>query len=241
MMESNMMESVNKETCEKNDETEHTLKEKIVELITEHLTSKEKLPPEKELMQRFGVSRTSLREALSAFEASGIIVSRQGSGRFVQIPDMSKQIVDTWSIILHSKPSMLLELLEIRSMLEINSLPKAMERVNTEQLQYLGLQVEAMKAKAAVGEPFVTEDRQFHKTLFESTNNLFLEQLLTTFWDIFERSEVNKKHEDLMDVALQHEKMLEAFAKQDLPLLTNLFQEQFSDARYQIMRSLINA
>lgn len=226
---------------EKKETSDITLKEKIVELITEHLISKEKLPPEKELMQRFGVSRTSLRETLSAFESSGIIVSRQGSGRYVQIPDVSKQIVDTWSIVLQSKPSMLLELLEIRSMLEINSLPKAMERISTEQLQYLGLQVETMKEKAAMGEPFVTEDRQFHKTLFASTNNLFLEQLLTTFWDLFEKSETNKRHEDLEKVALQHEKMLEAFAKQDLPLLSNLFQEQFSDARYQIMKSLIRS
>jgi len=219
----------------------HSLKEMIIGLIIEHLDTEEKLPPEKELMRRFGVSRTTLREALSAFESNGIIVSRQGSGRYVQIPNISKQIVDTWSIVIQSKPSMLLELLEIRSILEINSLPKAMERINTDQLQYLGLQVEIMKSKAAKGEPFVKEDRQFHKTLFTSTNNIFLEQLLTTFWDLFEESEINKKHNDLMEVAFQHEKMLEAFAKQDLPLLSQLFQEQFSDARYQIMKSLVNS
>lgn len=217
-----------------------TLKEQIAELIVKHLQTDEKLPPEKDLMDMFGVSRTALREALSSYESSGIIVSKQGSGRYVQIPDVSKQIVDTWSIILHTKPSLLLELLEIRSILEINSLPKAMERISTDQLQYLGMQVALMKEKASRGEPFIENDRLFHKTLFESTNNIFLEQLLTTFWDLFESSDINKQHEDLIMVALQHEKMLKAFAKQDLPLLTELFQEQFNDARYRIMIALVS-
>ena len=215
------------------------LKEKMVDLIIEHLDSGEKLPSEKEMMEQFDVSRTTLREVLSAYVANGIIVSKQGSGYYVQTPNISKQIMETWFILLHKNPSLLLDLLEIRSILEIHSLPKAIERITTEQLQYLGLQVERMKAHAYQGESFVTEDRQFHTTLFASTNNIFIEQLLTTFWDLFEKTETNKQHDNLVEAALQHEKILKAFAKRDLPLLTELMQEQFNDSRYQIMCSLM--
>ncbi|MCI8506220.1 MAG: FadR family transcriptional regulator [Lachnospiraceae bacterium] len=217
-----------------------TLKEGIVELIIKHLKSGEKLPSEKEMMQAFNVSRTSLREVLSAYEANGILESRQGSGYYVQTPNISKQILNTWSILLHATPNLFLDLLEIRRILEIHSLPRAIERIRTEQLQHLSQQVEAMKAKAQRGEAFVAEDRQFHRILFESTNNVFLEQLLTTFWDLFEQFEVYKQHDNLIEVAGQHEKILKAFAKQDLSLLDELFQEQFNDSRYQVMKSLLN-
>lgn len=217
-----------------------TLKENLTDLVVEHLNSGEKLPSEKEMMQTYNVSRTTLREVLSGFEANGIIASIQGSGYYVQTPNVSNQMVDTWGILLRNNPALLLDLLEIRKMLEINSLPKALERINTSQLQHLSQQVEIMRMKAQRGESFAAEDREFHQTLIESTNNVFLEQLLTTFWDLFEKNGHNKPHEDLVEVALQHEAILKAFAKQDLPLLNELFEEQFKDSRYQIMRSLMN-
>ena len=44
----------------------------------------EKIPTESALVERFGVSRTVVREALSRLRTLGLIVSRQGSGAFVQ-------------------------------------------------------------------------------------------------------------------------------------------------------------
>lgn len=214
------------------------LEDKIIDIITERLQSGEKFPTETQLAKSFGVSRTALRETLSQFEASGMIVSQQGSGRYVQIPDVSVQIADTWRIILRAKPDMLLDFLEIRSMLEICSLGKAIERADIAQLQHMGLQVRAMKKKAARGEAFVHEDREFHKTMFESTGNIMLEQLLTAFWDLFETSPLNKQHSDLVEVANKHERMLEAFTRKDLSLLENLMNDQFADARYRIVVSL---
>ena len=93
--------------CSKQTNAE-TLKESIVELIIKHLKSGEKLPSEKEMMQAFNVSRTSLREVLSAYEANGILESRQGSGYYVQTPNISKQILNTWSILLHATPNLFL-------------------------------------------------------------------------------------------------------------------------------------
>jgi len=216
----------------------NVLEDRIIDMITERLQSGEKFPTETQLAKDLGVSRTALRETLSPFEASGIIVSKQGSGRYVQLPDVSVQIVDSWRILLRAKPDMLLSFLEIRSMLEISSLGKAIERADAAQLQHMGLQVRIMKKKAARGEAFVHEDREFHKTLFISTGNIMLEQLLTAFWDLFESSPLNKQHSDLVEVADKHERMLEAFTRKDLSQLENLMNDQFADARYRIVVAL---
>lgn len=215
-----------------------SLENALIDIITECLKTGEKFPTEAQLEKELGVSRTALRETLSSFEASGMIKSRQGSGRCVQIPDVSVQIVDTWRILLHVKPDMLLDFLEIRSMLEIGSLGKAMERADAAQLKHMDEQVRLMKDKAACGEAFVQEDREFHKILFLSTGNTMLEQLLTAFWDLFELSPLNKQHSNLVEVAEKHGRMLEAFARKDLALMESLMKDLFADARYRIVVAL---
>jgi GntR family transcriptional repressor for pyruvate dehydrogenase complex len=220
---------------------EKSLKEKIMDIITICLQGGSKFPSEAQLAKKFCVSRTSLREVLSPFEASGIISSQRGSGRYVHMPDISEQIADTWGILLHAKPGLLMEFLEIRSILEINSLEKAISRVDATQLRHLGEQVHIMKQKAARGEAFVIEDSKFHRTLFESTGNILLQQLLTTFWNLFSTSPIKKIHSDLVEVAIQHEKIYEAVIRQDLPLLITLMKEQFADARYRIAQFLLTS
>lgn len=217
---------------------EKNLKEKIMDIITACFQTGGKFPSEIQLAKELSVSRPAIREALSSFEASGIITSLQGSGRYVQMPDISEQLGDIWGILLRAKPELLIDFLEIRSILEIHSLEKAMSRIDALQLRYMDEQVRIMKQKAASGEAFVTEDSEFHKTLFKSTGNFLLQQLLTTFWYLFSTSHINKIHSDLVKVAYQHEKIFEALTRQDLPLLETLMKEQFADARYRIIEFL---
>lgn len=216
------------------------LEEKIIELISERLDSGGKLPTEKQMVEEFGVSRPALREVLSIFEASGVITTLQGSGRYVKMPNVSAQLADTWAILIRAKPQILTELLEIRAILEISALAKVVERVTVSQLQELGQQVAAMKDKASRNEDFVAEDRQFHRILFDATGNELLEQLMSAFWDLYAKSSVEPQHDDLAEVAEHHRKMLDALTKRDLGLLTQLMKEQFADARYRIVVSLIN-
>jgi GntR family transcriptional repressor for pyruvate dehydrogenase complex len=215
------------------------LKERITSLITQCLRTGEKLPTERQMVKALGVSRTALREALSVFEGNGMIVSQKGSGRYVRMPDISISIINTWSIVIRANPSMLLDFLEIRSILEIHSLPKAVERANVEQIRNMDRQVQLMIEKSKRGESFEQEDREFHRTLFESTRNILLEQLLNSFWELFCSFEIERKHLELESVALQHQKILQAFTRQDVPLLTKLMQEQFADARLRIMNAII--
>jgi DNA-binding FadR family transcriptional regulator len=222
-----------------NDQDTNALKEKVGTLIVERMVTGDKLPTEREMVNMFGVSRTTLREALSVYEANGIITSQQGSGRYVQVPNFGSQIIDTWSIMLEAKPSMLLDLLEIRRILEIHSLPQAMQGINMEQLRLLKVQVTKMKELAEQKKTFAQHDKQFHCILFSSTKNVLLEQLLTAFWDLYQAAKVETYHDQLTTLALQHEEILNAFTKSDIDLVTKLMNEQFADARYRIVVALM--
>ena len=209
---------------------------KLLELIRGNYKNGDKLPTEKQLMEEIGVSRTVLREALSAIEASGLIVTRQGSGRYIRIPNIGEKIIDNYSVIVDTNPAVLFDLLDVRIMLEMASLPKIIERVNLEHLQALRELANEMVAKAKNGCTFEHEDRAFHLMLYSTMGNTVLEQLLTAFWNMFENEKFNTMHENLYEVAYQHIELLDALYKQDLPELTEVMKRVLGDARYYITR-----
>ncbi len=53
-------------------------------ILENHYRAGDKLPPERELAERFGVNRTSIREAIKTLESWGLVVARQGDGIIVQ-------------------------------------------------------------------------------------------------------------------------------------------------------------
>jgi len=220
------------------DKNEKGLEERILEKIVGSLQSGEKLPTEKQMAEEFGVSRTMIREALSAFEANGIVIAQQGSGRYVQMPDVSGQIAEGWNILIRSRPELLLELLEIRAVLEIGYLPKAIDRLELHHIQKLKQLVEEMVNKSERNEDFVNEDKEFHRLLFSSTDNILLEQLLKAFWDLYEESNATRNHQDLRKIAENHSQMLEAIVRRNAEQAIVLMKGQFEDARYRISMSL---
>lgn len=208
----------------------------LLELIRNNYKDGDKLPTEKQLMEDIGVSRSVLREALSAIEASGLIVTRQGSGRYIRIPNIGERIVDNCSIVIDTNPSIILELLDVRIMLEMASLPKIIERAELNHLQDLRKLANTMVAKAENGCDFVPEDRAFHMMLYSATGNSVLEQLLSAFWDMYENENFDTRHENLYEVAYQHIEILDALSKKDLPALTKIMEKTLGDARYYVTR-----
>lgn len=213
---------------------------KLNKLIIDSIHSGEKLPTEKEMTEQLGISRSVLRDALSVYEASGVIVSKQGSGRYAQMPNIGRQIINIWSIFINEDPSLLLELQEIRSILEIYSLPEAINKITLEQLQELNFQVSEMKRKVSLGQSFEDNDREFHKILFASTQNGLLEQLMSAFWDLSTNAKLYSYREDLYLQANQHQEILDAIVRKDVSLAVELMKQQCENAKYQIVTTLMN-
>jgi len=71
--------------------------DRIRRLIAEgRLKAGDRLPPERELAERFGVSRTSVRDAIRALEMIGLLEPRQGDGTVVL--DLSPGLPEDWSL-----------------------------------------------------------------------------------------------------------------------------------------------
>jgi len=98
----------------------------------------DKLPPEKELMENFGVSKATLREALRSLEVLGFLEIRKGAsgGPFVTEVDM-KKARDSFSNFLLFKNLSLRDLSEVRLILEPYIAEKAASAITEEDLKRL--------------------------------------------------------------------------------------------------------
>lgn len=211
----------------------------ITDLIVDCLSSGEPLPSEKILTKKLGVSRSRLRELLIEFEASGMIVATQGKGRMVQFPEVSNFILDGWRILLRARPESLLEFLEVRYILERGFLPSVIDSLRLEDLQMMRDLITRMEAKAKKGQVFKEEDQLFHQILYSRTDNIVLDQLLKTFWDLFEQTSEIHRSENLVEGAEIHRKLYEAILIQDSEEAEKLLEGQFNDVRERI-KTMIN-
>jgi GntR family transcriptional repressor for pyruvate dehydrogenase complex len=137
-----------------------------------------RLPPERDLAQRLGVSRPSLREALIALDLEGRVEVRSGSGVYVSVAP--PELAPTKTAALGESPS---QLMEARSVLEGEVVILACARSNDEQLARLRKLLKAMETDIERRRAPVDLDRQFHLTLAEMTGNAVLARLVGELFD----------------------------------------------------------
>ena len=162
--------------------------EQIQHLITEgKLKAGDQLPPERMLAETFKVSRTSVREALRALELSGFIEGRQGGGTFVRTPSPNDLVQPLASALLAGKRE-LVDVLEVREMIEPAIARKAAQRATAEHLSELQAILERQAAKVDRGESYPEEDAQFHYTIAVAANNPIVLRLLNVVMDLLHES-----------------------------------------------------
>jgi len=141
----------------------------------------EKLPREKELATRLGLSRSSLREAVRALILAGILKTRQGDGTYVTSLE-PHQLLETMSLAVDfMQSSTLVELFEVRRMIEPAATALAAGRITTEDLQRLEETLGRMDSAVSV-EELVEADDDFHRTIAGATGNAALAALLQNLY-----------------------------------------------------------
>ncbi|BCF94755.1 MULTISPECIES: FadR/GntR family transcriptional regulator [Paraburkholderia] len=137
----------------------------------------DRLPPERELALKLGVSRPSLREALIALEIGGQIEIRMGSGVYVRSGGSN----DVESMgALGDSPS---ELMQARAAIEGSVAVLATARMSAAMLDRLRRTVERMRRLAAAGKSPVEADRQFHMLIAEAAGNSVLSRFVGELFD----------------------------------------------------------
>lgn len=107
------------------------------------------------------VSRASIREAFSALEMIGLIESRHGEGTFIKT-SAEKNILEPLSIVLMLEESSIEDLIELRRVLEVDSVRLAAERRTEEELKEIEKNIEMLANSTGFEEKSVEADRKFH-------------------------------------------------------------------------------
>jgi DNA-binding transcriptional MocR family regulator len=129
------------------------IQERIKKLIIDQrLPSGASLPTEPELMERLGVSRNSVREALKALQAMGIVEIRHGFGTYVGPMSMAPMIegLTFRTVAGHYRgEDSLLQLLELREAVETGLIARLAGRIPAADLAELDALVDRMDTEAA--------------------------------------------------------------------------------------------
>ena len=128
-----------------------------------------RLPSEMAMAERFGVSRTVIREAVSRLKSEGLVESRQGSGVFVRAGNMDAPFRINPNIM--DSVQSVLQVVEIRKALEGEIAALAAERRSEDQMGAIRRALEKIDAAVATGSDGVDADIVFHRTITEATGN----------------------------------------------------------------------
>jgi GntR family transcriptional regulator, transcriptional repressor for pyruvate dehydrogenase complex len=153
--------------------------EQLIELISRDvLKPGERLPSERELCKKFGVGRTSLREALRSLAVMGILDGRVGEGTFVSKSN-KKYLEKTlqWGLLLDRKK--VEDLIETRLMLESQTAFLAAQRATKGNLQEIGQTLLGMEESIDRPQSYLEFDLQFHLLIARATQNSILSNLLS--------------------------------------------------------------
>lgn len=144
----------------------------------------DKLPPEKELGARLGLSRNSLREAVKALELVGVLDVRRGDGTYVT--DLGTEyLTEALSFVLDlHQESSLLELFEVRRILEVAAVEKAAARATEHDIAELQQQMNRIRedlknlgqgsSDVDIVNTLVNHDVAFHRYILGLAGNSYL-------------------------------------------------------------------
>lgn len=130
----------------------------------------DKLPTEPALIEKFGVSRTVVREAIAALRADGLVESRQGSGVFVIGPRQSDPGLRLFTAET-DKISDIIEELELRIAIEVEAAGLAAVRSSPAQEAEIQAMVDWYARLVEEGKPTDEADFRFHMAIATATNN----------------------------------------------------------------------
>ena len=191
---------------------------KIRDLIVyKNLEPGDKLPSERMLSEKFGVSRNNIREAIQKLEFYGLLNSRPQSGTFIADigPVAMKGMLDD---ILRLEDPDFKSLVETRILLELKTARLAALRRTDADLIQMKEAIDAYDKKVLNGEDAVQEDLLFHLSIAKasgnSTMNTFMLIITPEIITNFEKYHVCDKNQAFMGIQ-EHKDIYEAIKKQD--------------------------
>lgn len=182
-----------------------------------------RLPSEAELAQATGVSRASVREALSALQAVGLIEAKSGSGNYVRKSPTQEDEADV-PLILESEAGCL-EVMEARETLEPRVAALVAAKAGPKAIRDLRRAIAEMRAEIAGGDfsTYFQADKRFHLALVAAAGNRLISAALVpliatmdqALYREFTHRYYLKTSQDLEEVVDLHARLVQAVERRD--------------------------
>ena len=190
----------------------------------------EKLPSERLLAERIGVTRGSIRNAIQKLEYYGLLKSMPQSGTFIS--NLGRAALNGMiDQILNLPEPDFKSLVETRIFLEIKSVRFAAARHTSEDLKHIEQALENYRSKTLAGEESVEEDLLFHLAIAQASHNPSLNQLMLSITPQI-ITDFEKYHVCKSDMALnaikEHEAIVDAIRTKDPDQAELMIKEHFS-------------
>ncbi len=166
------------------------LYEQVAEQILDWVHSEglgvgDRLPPERELAARLGVSRTTLAQALVGMEVAGFVEVRHGHGTV-----LTGVGVENLARVLRQHADAMPDIIEAREALECRLAALAATRRTPEDLAAIDGALALMEAQIARGERGVEGDERFHAAVTAAGHSPVLERLMAEISELIRSTRV---------------------------------------------------
>ncbi|HCT79417.1 MAG TPA: FadR family transcriptional regulator [Micromonosporaceae bacterium] len=215
-----------------------TVQERIVDLIHDRqLAPGAAMPTEPQLMDLLGASRNSVREAIRALQALGIVEIRHGFGTYVGNaslevlgPSLQFRIRSGTEGGIHA----LRDLVEVRELLETGLIAQVAKTTSPGKLSALDALVTAMQQD-------LQADRAFHGLLYESLGNELVLQLIDLFWQVYHKVEplLGEPEDRTEEIVANHRRIVDALRKHDAGAAQEAMRRHFRDVKARVARAAV--
>ncbi len=202
----------------------HIKKQKLADIVSNRLLGMfqmgefepgQKLPAERDLSLRFGVSRASLRDAIRQLELLGYLEVRQGDRTFVRAPD-SQTLTKPFQSLLSSQPHLADDLVEFRFLLEPEVAAFAAKHCTEEDAAQLRGSLAKQHQLVQEGKGLALEDVRFHHLIARCSKNVTVLHVLDTLQALLNDLRTRLLTGDQPKLALlQHGNIAEAIVRHD--------------------------
>jgi GntR family transcriptional repressor for pyruvate dehydrogenase complex len=177
------------------------------------LQAGDRLPPERELASRLGVSRATLSQALVAMEVVGVVAVRHGDGTVLVDSAGASKVVDA----LRRHTQQLPDIIEAREALEAKLAALAAVRRTEEDLARIDHALEAMAADIDSGGRGVEGDELFHAAVTAAGHSGLLERLMGEISDLVRETRIESLSQPSrpMESLEGHRRIAEAIRDRD--------------------------
>ena len=174
----------------------------------------ERIPPERELAELWGLSRSSVRDALKQLALRGLIERRPGRGTIVV--EKVNQLGGTLMELLNEGQHELLQVMEVRTVIEPSVAARAAQRARPVDLEELAQLLHEMSQKVTA-ERLAELDRTFHLSIARAAGNPLLASLLERVGEIVDQSphELLQSRSEHLATLSEHAAIFKALCEKD--------------------------